>query len=278
MVCLVFTVECNSVLTLQKRHDTDSHKGKNHHSELVRPDILLNHSFVAPHYSCTPVKIIVMLSIQSFTFNPFQENTYVLFDETGESIIIDPGMSDVHEQQQFMEFIRSENLKPVKLLNTHCHIDHILGNDFVAKKFSLPLEAHSIETVNLNRAEQAAMLFGVNYIASPPIGKFIGEGDTIKFGNSKLEIVFVPGHSPGHLAFISHDEKVVIGGDVLFLNSVGRVDLPGCNANDLLKSIREKFYTLPDDYIVYPGHGPETTIGYEKENNYFVKTASQQLI
>lgn len=219
-----------------------------------------------------------MIRVHAFTFNPFQENTYVLSDETGACVIIDPGMCNTGEEKELAEFIYTNSFKPVRLINTHCHIDHILGNDFVSGKFSLPLEAHRLEKTNLDRAAQAAELFGVNYTPSPSIQVFLNEGDVITFGNSMLDTVFVPGHSPGHLALISHSEKFVIGGDVLFRQSVGRVDLPGANAGDLLKSIREKFYPLPDNYTVYPGHGPETTIGYEKENNYFVKTTEQQLV
>lgn len=219
-----------------------------------------------------------MVRIQAFTFNPFSENTYVVSDENGECAIIDPGMSDNFEEQQLTEYISGSGLRPVLLLNSHCHIDHILGNEFCGQKYGLPLQMHEADLPTLARGEQSAMLFGVNYSPFTGEKKFIEPGSQIVFGNTTFEVRFVPGHAPGHIAFVNWTEKFVMGGDVLFRGSVGRVDLPGCDPAALVKSIRNELYTLPADFVVYPGHGPETTIGEEMNSNYFVSAHSQKLV
>lgn len=214
---------------------------------------------------------------QVFTFNPFAENTYVLWDESGECAIVDPGMSDASEERELHSFITAKALKPVLLLNTHCHIDHILGNAWCAERYGLELHAHRLDLATLERGVQSAMLFGVNYAPSPMPAFFVDEGDLLRFGHTALEVLFVPGHAPGHVAFVHRPSAVVVSGDVLFLGSVGRVDLPGCNAQDLVQSIQQKLYKLPDDYTVLPGHGPSTTIGREKSLNDFVRLLEQNL-
>ena len=211
-----------------------------------------------------------MLKIKLFTFNPFQENTYVLWDETNECVIIDPGCCNQSERDELSEFIANQHLKPVKLLNTHAHIDHILGNNFIAKTYQLGLEMHQADVVTLENGRVSASIFGINYEESPAPSVFLEEGNKIHFGNTELDIVFTPGHSLGSICFISHASKLVIGGDVLFFQSIGRTDLPGGNHEQLLSSIRTKLFTLADDYLVYPGHGPDTTIGFEKANNPFL--------
>jgi hydroxyacylglutathione hydrolase len=211
-----------------------------------------------------------MITVKSFTCNPFSEKSYVLFDESNECVIIDPGFSNSEENAQLTNFIDSNRLTPVRLLNTHCHIDHILGNAFVAKAYGLKLEIHKDDVQTLASGETVANMYGIPYTPSPDPEVFLDEGDVVEFGNAKLDVIFVPGHAPGHIAFISHADKLVINGDVLFRESVGRVDLPGGNAQILIKSILEKMYTLPDDYVVYNGHTPETTIGHEKKHNNFV--------
>ena len=213
-----------------------------------------------------------MIRIRKFVFNPFQENTYILFDDTKECIIIDPGCFENFEKEQLTDFVKENELNPVKLINTHCHIDHVLGNAFVAKKWNLNLEMHKADLSILLSVSNYAHLYGLEaYEISPEPKRFLDEGDTITFGNSELNILFVPGHAPGHLAFVSHKQKFVIGGDVLFNGSIGRTDLPGGSFEILEKSIKEKMYKLDDDYTVYCGHGPETTIGQEKRTNPFVK-------
>lgn len=211
------------------------------------------------------------MKIQSFAFNPFQENTYVLYDESGECLIIDPGCHNSTEEQELCSFIENNELKPVKLLNTHCHIDHILGNAFVANKYDLGLEMHEKDVPTLKGSSQAANMYGFNLDNSIEPEKFLKEGEKIKFGNSELDILFVPGHAPGHIAFVAHKNKFVIGGDVLFQGSIGRTDLPGGDYDTLINSIKSKFLPLGDDYTVYSGHGPATNIAFERENNPFLK-------
>ena len=212
------------------------------------------------------------MNIGIFTFNPFQENTYVLYDETGECAIIDPGCFEGHEKIELDNFITSNQLKPVRLLNTHCHLDHVYGNKFCAERYGLELETHRGEVPVLEAAPSVSQMYGIPYPEPSPVpGKFIGEGDVIGFGNTKLEALFTPGHSPASLSFFCRGQNILIAGDVLFRESIGRTDLPGGNFETLATSIREKIYTLDDGVKVYPGHGPETTVGWEKANNPFVK-------
>jgi hydroxyacylglutathione hydrolase len=211
------------------------------------------------------------MKITTFTFNPFAENTYVLEDENGECCIVDPGMVDEIEDSELFQYISSQGLRVKFLLNTHCHIDHILGNASVKSTYGVGLWTSEKELLMLDRGPSASLMWNIPYRLSPQPDRFINEGNTIEFGSTKLDILFVPGHSPGHLAFVHHRDKTIIGGDVLFKGSIGRTDLPGCNLADLISSIRDKFYTLSDDYIVYPGHGEPTTIGDEKLHNPFVR-------
>jgi hydroxyacylglutathione hydrolase len=211
-----------------------------------------------------------MIQIRSFTCNPYQENTYILFDETKECVIIDPGMYTGSEQNAVTGFITQENIKPVLLLNTHCHIDHVLGNKFVFDTYGLKPQLHEGELPLLTAVPSYAPAQGFNYEPSPLPEVFLPERGTIKFGQSELELIFAPGHSPAHLCFYSSRDKFLIGGDVLFYGSIGRTDLPGGDHNLLLKNIREKLFALPDDVTVYPGHGGNTTIGFEKKHNPFL--------
>ena len=212
-----------------------------------------------------------MTLVAKFTFNPFQENTYVLYDDSKECIIIDPGCLQEKEKLELVDFIDSENLKPVRLINTHCHIDHIFGNHFISEKYNLPLEIHEGELPVLNAIPQVAMMYGIPFNDPiPTVEKFIKEGDIIEFGNSKLEALFTPGHSPASLSFYCEASKFIIAGDVLFYGSIGRTDLPGGDYNTLISSIKDKYFPLGDDVVVYPGHGPKTTIGYEKKTNPFL--------
>jgi hydroxyacylglutathione hydrolase len=211
-----------------------------------------------------------MINIKQFTFNPYQENTYVLFDEQGECVIIDPGMYEPSEQNEFVSFIKSAGLKPVLLLNTHCHIDHVLGNKFVFDNWGLKPQFHQGELVILQAIPGYAPQMGMRYELSPEPEHFLGESGTVTFGNSKLDLIFAPGHSPAHLCFYSEADNFLIGGDVLFYNSIGRTDLPGGNHEQLIQSIRENLFVLPDECKVFPGHGKSTTIGYEKKTNPFL--------
>jgi len=211
-----------------------------------------------------------MITIQQFTFNPYQENTYVLYDETGECVIIDPGMHNGPEQNALVSWIKETRLKPVLLLNTHCHIDHVFGNRFVFDQWGLKPQFHKGELPVLQAVPAYAPQMGMSYELSPEPEVYLGETGTVVFGNSELELIFAPGHSPAHLCFYAKDDNFLIGGDVLFYSSIGRTDLPGGNHQQLLNSIRENIFVLPDSVEVYPGHGQSTTIGFEKKHNPFL--------
>ena len=211
------------------------------------------------------------MNIKIFTFNQFFENTFIISDSTNECIIIDPGCYDKNEKQILQDYILSNNLVPTKLLNTHCHIDHILGNNFVSKTWDLELEIHQKDIDLLKNSKDIADLYGfVNYEKSPITNKFLVEGDIIEFGKSNLEVLFTPGHAPGHISLYSKNENFIISGDVLFNNSIGRTDLPGGNYNTLIDTIKSKFLCLDDSTVVYCGHGPSTTVGKERINNPFL--------
>ncbi len=210
-----------------------------------------------------------MATIKAFLNNPYQENTYLLYDETGECAIIDPGMYTAAEQDAVVNFIKAEGLKPVLLLNTHCHIDHVLGNKFVFDQYGLKPQFHKGELVVLEAMPVWSQQSGLRYELSPLPDTYLPESGTVSFGNTTLELIFAPGHSPAHLCFYDVQTGIVIGGDVLFRGSIGRTDLPGGNHQQLLTNIEQKLFTLPAEVVVYPGHGPETTIGREKETNPF---------
>ena len=211
-----------------------------------------------------------MIKVQSFTFNPsFYENTYLLYDDTKECIIVDPGCFFKQEYDELDDFIKSNQLTPVKLINTHCHIDHVLGNSYVKRTHHVPLFIHKIETEVLFAVKAYADLYGFGGYEEAIVDHYLNEGDKVTFGKSELEVLFVPGHAPGHIALYHPAQKFVIGGDVLFDGSIGRTDLPGGDFDTLINSIHTKFFTLDDEVIVYPGHGPETNIGKEKMTNPF---------
>lgn len=211
-----------------------------------------------------------MIQIKSFAFNPYQENTYILFDESNECVIIDPGMYTGDEQNAFLKFIADHDLKPVLLLNTHCHIDHVLGNKFIFDTYGLLPRFHKGEQAVINSVVSYAPQMGIRYDVSPLPEFYLPESGTIEFGNSKLDLIFAPGHSPAHLCFYNKEQQFIIGGDVLFYRSIGRTDLPGGNFDQLISNIREKLFTLPDEVRVFPGHGPSTSIGFEKQHNPFL--------
>jgi glyoxylase-like metal-dependent hydrolase (beta-lactamase superfamily II) len=211
-----------------------------------------------------------MISIQTFTFNPFQENTYILFDETKECVIIDPGCYDEQERMELADFIEINKLIPVRLINTHCHIDHVVGNKFVAEKYNLKLEINKHDLTTLHSLMMVATKYNLIAEPSPEPAAFLDEGNVVKFGTSALEIVFTPGHSPGSITFYNKAQKIMIAGDVLFYGSVGRTDLPGGHHQTLINSIKNKLFPLGDEFVVYSGHGPSTNIGFERKNNPFL--------
>lgn len=210
------------------------------------------------------------LAVHSITFNPFEENTYIITAPNGECIIIDPGCFDDRERDELKILISKSNLKPVRLINTHCHIDHILGNAFVADEYNLGLEIHPGELPVLQAGLDVADMYGIPYTPSPQPQVYLKEGDEIELGDIKLKVLFTPGHSPASICLYNETEHWVIGGDVLFYESIGRTDLPGGDYDTLIRSIRTQLFTLADDVMVYPGHGPKTTIGHEKMFNPFL--------
>ena len=212
-----------------------------------------------------------MLKLKSFTFNAFQENTYVVYDEEKKHcLIFDPGCSSSFEEQELQQFIQSQNLIPKHLINTHCHIDHVLGNQFIADSYDLPLECHKDEISVLNSCLQVSQLYGIPYKGSPEISVFHEDRDVLQFCGSTILVLLTPGHSPGSISFYFEKENFVIGGDVLFQGSIGRTDLPGGNYDTLIRSIKSQLLTLPEETVVYPGHGPSTTIGRERVSNPFL--------
>lgn len=211
-----------------------------------------------------------MLKIKVFTFSPIQENTYVLYSEHNDCIIIDPGCYYDAEIEELKAFILSNALTVKFLLNTHCHLDHVFGNKFVAETFNLTLQIHKLEEEMLQMAPASGLMFNLPFDNYQGKLIFLNEGDVIKLGEDELLIVTAPGHSPGSICFYCEKQKFLIGGDVLFYRSIGRTDLPNGDHQTLIKSIREKLFVLPDETIVYPGHGETTTIGEEKKLNPFL--------
>jgi len=211
-----------------------------------------------------------MISIKKFTFNVFQENTYVLFDETKEAIIIDPGCQNSNEQNDLLHFIQNNNLKVKQLINTHCHIDHVLGNDFVMNIFKIPLTLHKDELFTYNDTKRWTVMFNLPDLIVPENLIFIDENSVIEFGNSKLSCILTPGHSIASLSFYNNEQNFVMSGDVIFNLGIGRTDLPGGNFTILLNSIKDKILKLPENTTIYSGHGQETTVGFEKYNNPYL--------
>ena len=212
------------------------------------------------------------MKIKSFAFNPFQENTFVVYDETKECIIIDPGCYTEKERTELRRFITSEELKPVKLINTHCHIDHVLGNKFVSELWDLELYMHIEDLPLLENAGNIGKMYGLeDYEGSPYPKHFLAQDDTLTFGESSFKILFTPGHAPGHICLYSKDNNLLIAGDVLFQGSIGRTDLPGGDHSTLINSIITQLFPLSNETQVFCGHGPSTNLGYEKEHNPFLQ-------
>ena len=213
-----------------------------------------------------------MLYIDIFAFNQFQENTYVVSDEQKNCVIIDPGCYEKEEEESFLAFIKENDLKPLALLNTHSHIDHVLGNSFILKEFKVDYYLHSEDLPTLNAVSNYAHLYGFpGYKTSPQPTKILKGGEKLIFGEIEFDVLFTPGHAPGHVVFYNAENKFVINGDVLFKGSYGRVDLPGGSMEVLKKSIKKIMFELPEDTIVHCGHGPATTIGTEKRSNYILQ-------
>ena len=214
-----------------------------------------------------------MITIQTLVFNQWQENTYLLYDETGEAVLIDCGAFYEEECNRIKSIVKIKELKIVHLLNTHLHIDHVFGNQFMKDEFGLATHAHKADEFLLAEAPNYGVRLGLNNVVEPPpMGNAIKEGDIICFGNSELKVIHVPGHSPGHVVFYNEAQKFIIAGDVLFRESIGRTDFPYGNFEDLITGIKTKLLVLDENITIYPGHGPTTTIGHEKKNNIFLKS------
>ena len=214
-----------------------------------------------------------MLQIKKFTFNPLEENTYIVYDHTRHCIIVDPGCSTLEEETTLSNFILTNHLVVTQVINTHCHIDHIVGNAYVKKKYGVPLAIHPQDAFLLKLSPQYAQQYGIAYCEPTVAELLLEEDDSIAVGESQLQVLHVPGHSPGHIALYSAEDNFCIVGDVLFQNYVGRTDLPGGDYAELMRSIHDELLVLDDATIIYPGHGANTTIGVEKKHNPFIKGA-----
>lgn len=213
------------------------------------------------------------MRIHAFTFNPFQENTYLLIDEaTRTCAIVDPGCHNAAEEAELRTYLEHHALRPTTLLLTHAHIDHVLGLDFVVRTWHLTVRHHPADEATLRAVPTYAPAYGFPRFHLPDApGALFEPGERVQIGHTALEVRFTPGHAPGHVVFYHAPSQALIGGDVLFNGSIGRTDLPGGDYATLERSIREQLYPLPDATTVYPGHGPTTTIGHEKRTNPFVR-------
>ena len=211
-----------------------------------------------------------MITIRKFVFNTFMVNTYLLYDESDECMIIDAACAEESEKNQLSDFLDSNKLKLTRSINTHCHIDHVLGHEFIASRYGIHPEYHEACLPFFVPVKQIAVSYGYVIDRIIPAKGYIHDGDLIKFGNSELKVLYTPGHADGSICLYHEDQKFVITGDVLFKESIGRTDFPTGNFDLLMKSIKDRLFTLPRDVVVYPGHGPETTIGHEKMNNPFI--------
>ncbi len=212
-----------------------------------------------------------MLYIECFTFNAFQENTYLIYNDKKDCWIVDPGMYMAEETAHLNTYITQHKLNPVSIINTHTHLDHIFGVNAIKDKYKIPFGIHEKDLPVLQGAAGSAMLFGFDFRNIPQVDFYIKDGDFLQLGDETVNILFTPGHSPGSITFYYPAGNWAIAGDVLFNGSIGRTDLPGGNFNTLINSIRTQLFTLPDDTIVYSGHGPSTTIGNEKRYNPFLQ-------
>ncbi|MEI8098972.1 MAG: MBL fold metallo-hydrolase [Sediminibacterium sp.] len=211
-----------------------------------------------------------MFHVKVFKFSPIQENTYLLYNDTNKAIILDPGCYTTEEQETLKKFLIDNQLEPVQLVNTHCHLDHVFGNDWVHKTYGLELYIHPNEEKMLEFAPKSGENWGMPFINYSGPLHFLSQENTISLGQDQLSIRFTPGHSPGSISFYCAEQGFIISGDVLFYESIGRTDLPMASHEQLLNSIKEQMLTLPDEVIVYSGHGRPTTIGHERKNNPFL--------
>lgn len=210
------------------------------------------------------------MNFKTFEFSPFHENTYIVYDETKECVIIDPGNFNEKENNILDNFLKENHLKLVGILNTHNHLDHIFGANYLVNKYNVSMACHEKELEWIGMFEATCKRYGLKINSTPPTPKnILSDGDVFKFGNTKLDIIHMPGHSAGSLVFHNIKDKIIISGDVIFKNSIGRTDLPGGNYNELIINIKNKLFSLSEDTLILPGHDVRTTIGEEKNNNPF---------
>lgn len=212
-----------------------------------------------------------MITVKAFYFNDIRECTYVAYDETKECVIVDPGCQTPAEQQRLVKFIEQNGLKPVKVLLTHGHFDHVMGAAFVQRQWGIPFYLNSEDKGQLERAQPYCQMFGLNIEQPPTETMDANDGDTIKFGNAELHVIHTPGHTRGCVCYYSLPDKIIFTGDSLFAGSIGRTDLPGGDYDALMESLLGKICKLDPDMKVYPGHGPETTIAHELQTNPFLR-------
>lgn len=212
-----------------------------------------------------------MLHIRTFTFNPIQENTYIVYNEAGDCAIIDPGCYFDEEKEELSQYITSHRLTPKMLLNTHCHLDHVFGNKYIAEHYQLELQIHPLEKQLLDMAPASGLMYNIPFDNYQGPLHDLSANQIIRLGDDELRCLFTPGHSPGSISFHCAEQHFVISGDLLFAGSVGRTDLPGGNMQVLLQSIQTQLLLLPDNTIVYSGHGPATTIGVERDENPYIR-------
>jgi hydroxyacylglutathione hydrolase len=213
------------------------------------------------------------MKIKIFTVNPFQMNCYIYYDETGlEGIIIDPGAYEKYEEDEIRDFIKKNKINIKYIINTHGHIDHVLGNNFAKESFNCPLLIHSDDLFLLDNAKAQGLLYGLNVLESPAPDNFITGDLKIYLNKTEIGFIHTPGHSPGGVCVVDHLNKIIFCGDTIFAESIGRTDLPGGKYEELLDSIKNKlFVQCEDDFVLYPGHMEETTIGQEKKYNPFLR-------
>ncbi len=211
-----------------------------------------------------------MITVHKFIVNPLQENSLLVSDETGECVFVDAGFSSKAERAEVAAFVERMGLMPVMLVNTHCHFDHLWGVEHLRHTWSIPFVHHRADARLLQQAPLQAAFFGFSPTIVKAADRYLEDGGEILFGHSALQVLHVPGHSPGHIALYAPEDGFLIGGDLLFAGSIGRSDLPGGDYHQLISSITTRLLVLPPETKVWCGHGPETTLGYEKENNPFL--------
>lgn len=234
-----------------------------------RSKMLKKHKTLRDLIGHTLLKIANM-DIKIFHFNPIMVNTYLLSDETGEAVIVDPGNCQTYEDEQIREFVKDKGLKVKYIINTHPHIDHVVGNPWCVAEYHPELLMHEAGMPIYNKAFAYAAAFGLEVGEMPAPDRFLKEGDEVEFGNQRFEVLYTPGHCDGSICLYSADNKLIFTGDLIFELSVGRCDLPSGNEAVLRQSIREKILTLDDEVAILPGHGGPTTVGKERRSNPYI--------